>query len=487
MSNHQKRLIAFLIQVVSFIWLFYEKQPGLNVLAFTLIQALSYLFIGALNRATFRFIVIGHLVLAFFYMWNFNTFTFYHWVINSVLIAGSIASELFSIPQGFQSAVRKYFDAIPDVVSRLNGGVHRKQKPAFQPRLFVIPMSAFLFFFGVYRIGSDAFDIAVGETVTNILAQLEILIDGVFWGLLVLGIIAALPVTFQNDRNTLMWKRPKSIFINRNNFNKINNRLSEGIITLSSVSALLLILVYIEISDVWFDFKWSGQFLKNFVHEGTWALVLSIVVSIFLTIYYLDVWVEHVKRHRMLKVLAAIWLLLNGILLVSVVVRTGLYIKYFGLAYRRIGLLFFLVCCLSGLILTWWKIKHNLTVSDLIRLNSKVIYVALVSTSIVCWDQFIPKFNLNHAERSFVDLEYLKGMSYKSLLHTDLSQTEMASLNVIQLQALPFVAEDYHIKIHYYNDVQRRKTQLKDKWSDLDWREWNRAEYRAFQHIQSTD
>jgi len=59
-----------------------------------------------------------------------------------------------------------------------------------------------------------------------------------------------------------------------------------GVFLLSSLCVLLIGLLYLEISNVWIGFQWEGELLKELVHEGTYILIVAIIISMGLTIYY---------------------------------------------------------------------------------------------------------------------------------------------------------------------------------------------------------
>src|SRR5690606_12977260 len=95
------------------------------------------------------------------------------------------------------------------------------------------------------------------------------------------------------------------------------------------LNGLLAFLNFMDIYWVWFNFKWEGQFLKDFVHQGTYMLILSIVISIGLVIYYFRRNLNFFQRNRRLKYLTYLWLGQNALLAVSVFIRNGYYISYY--------------------------------------------------------------------------------------------------------------------------------------------------------------
>jgi hypothetical protein len=68
-------------------------------------------------------------------------------------------------------------------------------------------------------------------------------------------------------------------------FNSLKKEFIAGIFLLLILKSLILVVSSIDIYWVWFNFKWEGQYLKQFVHEGTYLLILSILISIALILF----------------------------------------------------------------------------------------------------------------------------------------------------------------------------------------------------------
>jgi hypothetical protein len=63
------------------------------------------------------------------------------------------------------------------------------------------------------------------------------------------------------------------------------NEYKAGIVLLIALNALLLFVNIIDIKWVWIGFEFEGQYLKEFVHKGTYLLILSIIISIGIVLY----------------------------------------------------------------------------------------------------------------------------------------------------------------------------------------------------------
>jgi len=259
----------------------------------------------------------------------------------------------------------------------------------------------------------------------------------------------------------------------------LKSEYKAGAFLLLVLNALILIANTLDIYWVWFNFEWVGQTLKQFVHEGTYLLILSILISIALVLYFFRGNLNFYKRNKFLKLLSYIWLGQNAVLAISVMIRNYWYIEYFALAYKRIGVLIFLALTVYGLYTVLIKIRDKKSAFYLFRTNAIAVFVALVLTSAVPWDSLIAQFNFAHANQSYLHLEYLSKFSDKTLPALDRSAFEMTPIETFQKETFDIDHEDmtygaYRIKIN------TRTASFKEKWEAKNILSWNLPEYLAY-------
>ena len=143
------------------------------------------------------------------------------------------------------------------------------------------------------------------------------------------------------------------------NLNSLTNELKAAIFLLAILNIIILILNVIDIYWVWFNFSWDGALLKQFVHEGTYLLILSIIISIIIVLYYFRGNLNFYKNNIWLKRLSYAWIMQNAILAISVGIRNYWYIYYYSLAYKRIAVIVFLILTLYGLYTVYQKVKDK--------------------------------------------------------------------------------------------------------------------------------
>ena len=115
-----------------------------------------------------------------------------------------------------------------------------------------------------------------------------------------------------------------------------------ALIVFTLLNLLLLVVNVLDINWIWFDFEVPLEFsLKQFVHEGTYLLIFSILLSMMLVLYFFRSSLNFYPKKKALVVLGKIWIIQNMVLAFSVFIRNYHYIDYHGLAGKRIGVIAF--------------------------------------------------------------------------------------------------------------------------------------------------
>ena len=193
----------------------------------------------------------------------------------------------------------------------------------------------------------------------------------------------------------------------------------EYIIGLASLVLLNLLLLFINVIDIhylWFHFTYTPDInLTTMIHEGTELLILSLVLAMIVLLFFFRGNINFYTRNKWLKAGAYLWLLQNAVLVVSVLIRDYYYIKLMGLAYKRIGVLFFLGMVLVGLATVLVKIVYKKTTYYLLRVNAWAAIVVLAFASTVDWDMTIARYNIAHSDKAPLDLYFLTSLSDRTL------------------------------------------------------------------------
>ncbi|BAO76616.1 DUF4153 domain-containing protein [Winogradskyella sp. PG-2] len=182
-----------------------------------------------------------------------------------------------------------------------------------------------------------------------------------------------------------------------------------GVILISLLNALIILFLITDITFIVTNEEIRGSVFSEQVHSGIDALIASIVIAIIILLYVFRGDINFYKENKTLKRLAFTWIILNIILILSIATKNGQYIYYFGLTYKRIGVLVYLTLAITGLITTLLKIDQVKNIWYLIRLNTKAAFIVLIISSTVNWDYHITNYNFNYAKS--MDFKYLINLS----------------------------------------------------------------------------
>jgi hypothetical protein len=278
-------------------------------------------------------------------------------------------------------------------------------------------------------------------------------------------------------------KRSKNKFRKSFKLNGLKNELKAAIFMLLILNAILIVLNGLDIYWVWFNFEWNGLTLKQFVHEGTYLLILSIIISIIIVLYFFRNNLNFYNNNHLLKYLSYFWLAQNAILAVSVGIRNYWYIYFFSLAYKRIGVIIFLLLCLYGLYTVIIKVKNKKSDFWLMKSNAYALVVVLVICSVFNWDTIIAKYNFKNSNRSFVHFDFLASLSDKSLPYHDKPKAELTLIENLQKENFPSERIYYITSEQYFQTIENRKESFKLNWESKNFLSWNLPEYLAYKKL----
>ncbi len=486
---------------ILFTAVFYHQLPGLNVLIFEFISISVLWFTnkallkGKLELITF----LGTIVTAVFVVINNSDLSVTVNIISFFLFSGIIVyPQLRNLSYTPLLAAGKLINSQSDFLKSLTEGNKKAATTVRYIKIIGIPVIIFFVFLIIYKASNPLFEkyadsVAeiIGRWITTLFENINIPLVMTF----VLGLLIS---------NFLFFGKPNLRIIQLDEMGsdtlkrlrrkrflgyKMTGLLTEyktGIFLFAILNLLLLIVNSIDIYWVWFNFEWNGQYLKQFVHEGTYLLIFSILLSIWLTLYFFRGNLNFLKKNKALIVLTKIWLFQNGILVISVAIRNFWYIHYYALAYKRIGVIFFLIATLFSLWFVYRKVHYKKSSFYLFRTNSLTIYVILVAMTFFNWDVIIAKYNFKHHKTSFIHLDFLAGLSNKALPYLDIPKEELTAISTEQqdLFSSSFSRYKYMTPEEYYKKIRWRKEEFIKIWPERSWLSWNLADWQAYKLLK---
>ena len=484
MNTNRARVILVIIGAILFHLVFWSEKLAINTVIFDafIVVSIYYLYPQARRSTTVSWLLAGQIVcLAMVVIHNtvlskiaftallllFVTFAEYRH--RSVLFAsGSFLLNLsFFVPSFVEDICASGFLGF------------RKTGIGRYLRLIFFPLALLLVFSVIYMLGNSVFESLaerVGEYISNFLAsfseifwaRLFFLIAGLYLtGSLLLATNNSLPKIEAGFTDDLHRNKSKSngflddvVISIMGRFGSgmmaLRNVHTIGVISLLLLNILLLVINFIDIRYLWFDFDYMGNVvLYKLVHEGTEILILSILLAIAVLLVFFKGNLNFYKKNKWLKYAAYAWIIQNCVLVFSVLIRDYYYIMRFGLAYKRIGVLMFLILVLTGLITVFIKIYSRKTTYFLLRVNAWAVVVLLVISSTVHWDEMIAGYNLSRKQTVPLDVPFLMTLSDKTLPLLDSNRSVLGE----------------HVK-----ELDARKNSFLAKQEKVSWLSWNYAD-----------
>ncbi len=258
-----------------------------------------------------------------------------------------------------------------------------------------------------------------------------------------------------------------------------------AVAALGLVNALLLVVNLIDINWLWFGFVPAPGFdLAQFVHEGTYVLIFSILLAMGILLWFFR---RNLNFYGpglpWLRAGATAWVLQNAVLAVSVGLRNYYYIANRGLAYKRIGVCFFLALTLFGLGTVLLKVWQRRSAYGLVRLNSLAAYALLMVLAAGNWEVWIARYNLR-PRFARIDVGFLLDMPGRVLPVLLERRALLNKVPALSAQGpygftVPLPAAE----------AQRRLDAAVAAWQQRQrtyagWQGWNYADWRAMQALQ---
>lgn len=367
-------------------------------------------------------------------------------------------------------------------------------------RIGAVPLLITALFFLLYRGGNSRFDALSASVFDGAFRWLGDVLEEVFtahtffflFGLLLCAsLLIRLTGAWIEGPESLLSNALQRIRVRRPRWlpalamGALDKERRMGLVLLLLLNAMLLVVNVIDVNWVWFNFTVEpGMSLKEFVHEGTWLLIISIVLGMVVLLRLFRGNLNFHPGNRTLVLLATAWLAQNFILGISVFLRNYHYIAFHGLAYKRIGVVVFLLLLLVGLVTLYFKVRQRRTFFYLLRVNGWAAFAVMVCLSTVDWDSTIVRYNLGHSNQGEIDIDNYLAMSDKVLPllveNMDVVREQMAKhrMNKVRwvehLDPMEFDAEV----------AAKRKAFLK-RHHEQHWQSWTLADGRTFAALGS--
>lgn len=224
------------------------------------------------------------------------------------------------------------------------------------------------------------------------------------------------------------------------------------------INLMLLLINVMDIDNIFISHSLPAHLsLSDFVHNGVWSLVFSIVLAILVIqlLYHPKQYSN--KQNTRIKFLLYGWAGQSLLMIFSTAIRNGWYVEGYGLTYLRIGVFVFLLLASIGLCLTALQIRFERSAWQLFSLNLESWFAILILSSGINWDVRITEYNLQHCKKDRIDWAYLM----------DLSEGNIPLLVAYDR------ANPYKIPPLGYSLEDKIEAAKRDFYADQDWRSFN--------------
>lgn len=488
--------VLVLASAIFFTIIFYNESIGVNLPVFelTLISIVLFVQKHQVQSRLSRFALAATLITAAAFVFNYSAFSlitnlisFFIWT--GVLMYPGAKSLLTSIRLSFSNILLSIFNFFERIDEARGGKQGSLLSIVHYLKVLVFPILIVALFLLLYRISSPFFNEGFRKFM-ELLDGIDFNLVFVFVAGILISIFALIRQTssrfIERDKKASLVMERVRIKIRNSKAYRLKREMVSAKFLLITLNILILVVNILDIRNVWFGFVWNGEYLKQFVHEGTTILIFSILISVGITLYFFRGNINFYKRSTLLKALAIAWMAQNALLAISVGIRNYWYISYFALAYRRIGVLVFLLLTLYGIYTVILKIKNRHTAFYLFRNNLMALLVVMIAISLVNWEPVIARYNFSHYKTAFIHFDFLSSFPGKAIPYLEKTPEELAEIDSYQRTLFRFKMK-YMTSQEYAEAIMKKKMYFKKEWEEKGLWSWNYPEYVAYRSLTAND
>ncbi|TDE45956.1 DUF4173 domain-containing protein [Flavobacterium rhamnosiphilum] len=413
MKKHQLILACSLI----FTLLFYKQDVGINLAIFGLVLTgmICYFFQERFASRLHLVLVTTSVLSCFAFAWYGDFVSFLALSMSILFLQYKTHEVKLKMLQIFPIVFINGFASLGRIFMFSQWLPKREIKNDFAKKLIayvVIPAIFITLFFMVYAFGSDHFSALFTDYTLDLdifevflIALLGFYISFSFWNYWVPDICYDYNSMLDNDFSNAIKNQNQKTF----SFLDLDFERKSGEITLVLLNAMLLVFIVTYNYEQFFEIIETSK-LSSATHERVNAVIFSIVMAVGVILFYFKGGFNFDEKANSLKRLAKIWILLNGVLIISTVIKNSEYVSYFGLTYKRLGVYAFLILAIIGLVFAFLKIINQKTNAFLFNQMVWYFYGTILLCSFVNWGNIITQYNIS--VNKGVEPIFLSGLNF---------------------------------------------------------------------------
>jgi len=428
MKRHQIILACSIL----FTLLFYNESIGVNLAIFGLFLtgSICYFFQDRFTDRSHLILVVTSVLSCLAFAWYGDFVSFLALAMSILFLQFKTQESKLKIILIFPLVFLNAFASIGRIFMFSQWLPERKIHNNFAKKLvayFVIPTIFIIVFFTAYSFGSSHFSSLLTDYTLDI-DIVEVILIGIlgfyisfsFWNYWIPEVCYEKNELLDNDFNNIAEIKNQNTF----SFLDIDFERKSGEITLLLLNIMLLVFIVTYNYEQFFEVIEKSN-LSADTHERVNSVIFSIVMAVGVIMFYFKGGFNFDKKAANLKKLAKIWIVLNGLLIVSTIIKNSEYISVFGLTYKRLGVYAFLTLAIIGLVFVFLKITKQKTNAYLANQMVWYFYGTVLLCSFVNWGNLITTYNI--AVNKCVEPLFLSSLNfndearraYFSKLHLD--------------------------------------------------------------------
>ena len=412
-----KKLHFILVSSLIFTLLFYNQALGVNFAIFGIVLTamICYSFQDKFTSREHLILLVASVLSCLAFAWYGDFASFLALVLSVVFLQFKIQEPKLKTLQVFPLIVVNGIASLGRILMFSQYLPKRKVNNGFTKKLiayFIIPAVFLGLFFIVYSFGSDHFSSLFTDYYLNIDVWQLIVISGLgfyisftFWNYWVPEVCYEKNELLDNDFKNISEIKNQNTF----SFLDLDFERKSGVITLVMLNLMLLVFIVTYNYEQFFEVIEKSQ-LSAATHERVNSVIFSILMAVGVILFYFKGGFNFDEKAVQLKRLAKLWIFLNGILIVSTVIKNSEYVSFYGLTYKRLGVYAFLILAIVGLIYAFLKIAKQKTNAYLINQMIWYFYGTILLCSYVNWGNLITNYNISVSKG--VEPVFLSGLSF---------------------------------------------------------------------------
>lgn len=419
-----KKLHFILVSSLVFTLLFYNEDLGLNWAIFGMVQTalICYFFQEKFTSRLHLILVVTSVLSCFAFAWYGDFPSFFAMALSIIFLQFKTQEPKLKLLQALPLVLINGIASLGRILMFSQYLPKRKVNNDFAKKLiayFVIPVLFFGLFLMVYSFGSDHFSslftgyyLDIDSWQVFVLTALGFFISFTFWNYWI-------PEVFY-EKNDLLDNdfKDEAETQNQNSFSFLDIEFERrsGEITLFLLNVLLLVFIATYNYEQFFEVVKKSN-LSSETHERVTAVIFSIIMAVGVLLFYFKGGFNFDEKAKNLKKLAKIWILLNGVLILSTIIKNSEYVSFFGLTYKRLGVYAFLILSIIGLVISFVKITKQKTNAFLFNQMIWYFYGTILLCSFVNWGNIITHYNIS--VKKGVEPIFLSGLNFNDEVRRD--------------------------------------------------------------------